>query len=82
MLQGVGDEGVSDTRGLTFRILLIPYGPFIEVAMASEVMLPRVPLMKALEFRSLSLGCLGSASALELFELLFCKCQILLLNLG
>ena len=45
-------------------------------------MLPRVPLLKALEFRSLSLGCLGSASAFELFELLFRKCRIFLQNLG
>ena len=45
-------------------------------------MLPRVPLLKAFEFRSLSLGCLGSASVLELFELLFRKCRIFLQNLG
>ncbi len=43
-------------------------------------MLPRVPLLKALEFRSLSLGVLGSASVLELFELLFRKCRIFLQN--
>ena len=73
MLQGVGElhEGVWETRGFTFRVLLIPYGPFTEVATASEVMFPRVPLLKALEFRSLRLGCLGSASVLELFELLY-----------
>ena len=84
MLQGVGElrEGVWETRGFTFRVLLIPYGPFTEVATASKAMLPRVPLLKALEFRSLSLGCLGSASVLELFELLFCKCRIFLQNLG
>ena len=84
MLQGVGElrEGVWDTHGFTFRVLLIPYGPFTEVATASEAMLPRVPLLKALEFRSLSLGCLGSASVLELFELLFRKCRIFLQNLG
>ena len=59
-LQGVGElcEGVWETRGFMFRVLLIPYGPFTEVATASEAMLPRVPLLKALEFRSLSLGCL------------------------
>ena len=45
-------------------------------------MLPCVPLLKALEFRSLSLGCLGSASVLELFKLLFRKCRIFLQNLG
>ena len=45
-------------------------------------MLPRVPLLKALEFCSLSLGCLSSASVLELFELLFRKCQTFLQNLG
>ena len=45
-------------------------------------MLPRVPLLKALKFRSLSLGVLGSASVLELFELLFRKCRIFLQNLG
>ena len=65
-----------------FRILLIPYGPFTVVATASETMLPYVPLLKALEFRSLSFGCLGSASVLELFELLFRKCRIFLQNLG
>ena len=70
MLQGVGElrEGVWETRGFTFRVLLIPYGPFTEVATASEAMLPRVPLPKALEFRNLRLGCLGSASVLELFR--------------
>ena len=80
MLQGVGElrEGVWETRGFTFRVLLIPYGPFTEVATASEAMLPRVPLLKALEFRSLSLGYLGSTSVLELFELLFRKCRIFL----
>ena len=84
MLQGVGElrEGVWETRGFTFRVLLIPHGPFTEVATASEVMLPYVPLLKALEFRSLNLGCLGSTSVLELFELLFRKCQIFLQNLG
>ena len=84
MLQGVGElrEGVWETRGFTFRVLLIPYGPFTEVDTASEAMLPRVPLLKALEFRSLSLGCLGSSSVLELFELLFRKCRIFLQNLG
>ena len=73
MLQGVGElrEGVWETRGFTFRVLLIPYGPFTEVATASEAMLTRVPLLKALEFRSLSLGYLGSGSVLEHFELLF-----------
>ena len=83
-LQGVGElrEGVWETRGFTFRILLIPYGPFTEVATASEAMLPRVPLLKALEFCSLRLGCLGSASVLELFELLYHKCRIFLQNLG
>ena len=45
-------------------------------------MLPRVPLLKALEFCSLSLGFLSSASVFELFELLFRKCQIFLQNLG
>ena len=45
-------------------------------------MLPCVPLLMAFEFRSLSLGCLGSASVLELFELLFRKCRIFLQNLG
>ena len=45
-------------------------------------MLPRVPLPKALEFRSLRLGCLGSARVLELFKLLFLKCRIFLKNLG
>ena len=84
MLQGVGElrEGVWETRGFTFCVLLIPYGPFTEVATASKAMLPRVPLLKALEFRSLSLGCLSSASVLELFKLLFRKCQIFLQNLG
>ena len=84
MLQGVGElrEGVWETRVFMFRVLLVPYGPFTEVATSSEAMLPRVPLLKALEFRSLSLGCLGRASVLELFELLFCKCQIFLQNLG
>ena len=84
MLQVVGElhEGVWETRGFTFRVLLIPYGPFTELATASEAMLPRVPLLKALEFRSLRLGCLGSASVLELFELLFRKCRIFLQNLG
>jgi len=83
-LQGVGElhEGVWDTRGFTFRVLLIPYGPFTEVARTSEVMLPRVSLLRALEFHSLSLGCLGSASVLELFELLLRKCRIFLQNLG
>ena len=77
MLQGVGElrEGVWETRGFTFRVLLIPYGPLTEVATASEAMLPRVPLLKALEFCSLSLGYLGSASVLEIFELLFRKCR-------
>ena len=66
-LQGVGElrEGVWETRGFTFRVLLIPSGPFTEVGTASEAMLPRVPLLKALEFRSLSLGCLGSARSLN-----------------
>ena len=83
-LQGAGElrEGVWDTRGFTFHVLLIPYGPFTEVATASEAMLPRVPLLKALEFRSLSLGVLGRTSVLEVFELLFRKCQIFLQNLG
>ena len=82
MLQAVGElrEGVWETRGFMFRVLLIPYGPFTEVATASEAMLPRVPLLKALEFCSLS--CLGSASVLEIFELLFRKCRIFLQNLG
>ena len=65
-----------------FCVPLIPYGPFTEVAMAPEAMLPHVPLMKALEFRSLSLVFLGSTSVLELLELLFRKCQIFLQNLG
>ena len=75
-------KGAGRPRDFMVHNLLIPYGPFAKVATASEAMLPRVPLLKALEFRSLSLGCLGSASVLELFELLFLKCQIFLQNLG
>ena len=84
MLQGVGElrEGVWETRGFMFHVQLIPDGPFAKVATTSEMLVPRVPLLKALEFRSLSLGCLASASVLELFELLFRKCQIFLQNLG
>ena len=37
MLQGVGElrEGVWETRVFTFRVLLIPYGPFAKVATTS-----------------------------------------------
>ena len=43
MLQGVGElrEVVWETRGFTFRVLLIPYGPFTEVATASEAITSR-----------------------------------------
>jgi hypothetical protein len=84
MPQGGGElrEGVWETRGFMFYVLLIPYGPFAKVATASEVLVPCVPLLKRLEFLSLSLGCLGSTSVLELLELLFRKCRIFLQNLG
>ena len=68
MLQGVGElcEGVWETRGFTFRVLLSPYRPFAKVATASEALLPRVPFLKLFVLHSLLLGCLGSASFLEL----------------